>query len=202
MRPKLSAQTPLVLASASEGRRQQLARVGVPFTVEPSRVDEDALKAELADVPLPLRAPALAKAKADEVSARMPGAVVIGGDQICALGLEVLSKPLTTERAAAQLKLLSGRTHYLHTAGVLVRDGELLWQGVSTTALTMRRLTDADIAAYLERDDVRHCCGSYKIESFGLHLFARLDGDETAIPGLPLVGLLAALHGHHLLSLE
>lgn len=181
----------LVLASTSAGRRALLERLGVPFSCVAPGVDEAPLHASEPD---PARlAERLAAAKAGAVAARHPGAVVIGGDQVAALEGEVLHQPGSTERARAQLRRLSGRTHVLHTATCIQHPGGVVaW--LETPRMTMRELSDAQIARAVERDDPRWCAGAYKLERSGIALFERVEAaDWNAVVGLPLLRLVREL---------
>lgn len=181
----------LVLASTSRYRRALLERLGLEFEQEAPGVDEDAAKAEISD-PRAL-AQHLARAKARAVAARRPGDVVIGSDQVGALGLERLDQPGSPERARAQLSQLAGRTHELITA-VCVLDPSGEWEHTDVARLTARPLSQAEIARYVELDDPVDCAGSYKLERAGVALFENIDcADHSAITGLPLIALCGQL---------
>jgi septum formation protein len=181
----------LVLASTSPYRRRLLARLGFDFDVAAPGVDEEA--AAPAGSPLEV-AEALAQAKAGAVASRFPtDAVVIGSDQVCALGDQRFGKPGTAAGAVAQLERLAGRTHELITAVAVLHEG-VATGFVDRTCLTMRPLTVAEIEAYVAQDDPVDCAGSYKLEAAGISLFERIDSaDWTAIEGLPLLGLARVL---------
>lgn len=181
----------LVLASTSAGRRALLERLGVPFSCVAPGVDEAPLHASEPD-PAQL-AQRLAAAKAEAVAALHPEAVVIGGDQVAALEDEVLHQPGSPERAREQLRRLSGRTHVLHTATCIQHPGgAVTW--LEAPRMTMRELTDAEIARSVERDDPRWCAGAYKLERSGIALFERIEAvDWNAVVGLPLLRLVREL---------
>ncbi|MGA1526153.1 MAG: Maf family protein [Planctomycetota bacterium] len=181
----------LVLASTSPYRRRLLARLGFAFDVAAPGVDEEAV----APPGSPLEvAEALARAKALAVASSVPAdAVVIGSDQVCALGDLRLGKPGTAAGAVAQLERLAGKTHELITAVAVVTRG-VVTGFVDRTRLTMRPLTLAEIEAYVAEDDPVDCAGSYKLEAAGISLFERIDSvDWTAIEGLPLLELARVL---------
>lgn len=192
---------PLILASGSTIRQQMLKAVGLTFSVEPSGVDEDAVKAANAGLAMPELAVALASAKALAVSAKSPQAVVIGADQLCVIGETILDKPGSFAKAEAQLTQLAGRTHAQHSGVVLAQAGKIIWQHAAMATLTLRALTAAEIRAYVQAEAPLDSCGAYKFESLGRHLFADVAGDHDVIQGLPLVALLAALHAQGLISL-
>jgi septum formation protein len=188
---------PLVLASASPFRRRMLEAAGLSFEVAPADVDEAAIKRDLlrsGSMPSAI-AEALAVAKAEAVSARLPEALVVGADQVLALGQELFSKPASTSDAREQLLRLRGKSHHLLTAAALALGGKAVWKHVGFAILVMRPFSDAFLADYLAKagDRVRHTVGAYEIEGPGIQLFERIDGDTFTIIGLPLLPLLAEL---------
>lgn len=201
MRSRMTTKAPLILASASIGRKHILTQLQLPFTVETPDFDEDSLKEALEGKTPRQKAMALAEAKAVQASEKLKGKIVIGGDQVCAFQGRTLSKPGTRQRAQSQLRMLAGHIHHLHTAGAIAQNGKLLWSGVETISLHMRPLKDADINTYLDQEDVLMCCGSYKVESLGRFLFSRIDGDSASVPGLPIMQMVDALTRLKLVSL-
>jgi septum formation protein len=176
---------PLVLASTSRYRAALLDRLGVPYATDPPGVDETALPGEAAAA----ACVRLAEAKARAVAPRHPDALVIGSDQLADCDGRHVGKPGTTERARAQLAMLSGRTVVFHT-GVAVLDtatGRCAVERVDVRS-TFRPLTAADIDAYLARESVLDCAGSVRSERLGIALFASIASDDpTALEGLPLI---------------
>ena len=144
----------------------------------------------------------LARAKALSVSSRQPGKYVIGADQTLALGGRLFSKPTGRAQAAEQLRALAGRSHELHSAVAVVRDGKILFEAVAIAGMTMRRLGDAEIDVYLDQagEAVTSSVGAYQLEGLGVHLFERIEGDYFTILGLPLLPLLAFLRSERLLG--
>ena len=186
----------LVLASGSRARQGMLQAAGVTFTVQTANVDEAAIRARLAVLtPAAHVATVLATEKALAVSKLSPGDLVIGSDQVLALGLDILSKPGDRAAARAQLASLRGRTHALHSAVALARDGVLVWSGVETAELAMRDFSDAFLDSYLDAvgEEVCHSVGAYHLEGRGIQLFDRVRGDYFTILGMPLLPLLAEL---------
>lgn len=185
----------VILASQSAARRAMLTAAGVPHEALPAHVDEDAITAGLmAEQASPERiADALAEVKALKISRQVPGALVLGADSVVAAADgALLNKPETRPRAEAQLRQLAGTTHRLISAAVICEGGKPIWRSVSAARLTMRRLSDAFITSYLdaEGEAVLGCAGCYRIEGLGAQLFARVDGDQFTIRGLPLFPVL------------
>jgi septum formation protein len=197
----MPAPSPLILASTSRYRRELLARLGVPFEVLAPAVDEARLPGESPAA----MARRLALAKAAEVAARRPDALVIGSDQTASFdGGDVIGKPGTHERAVEQLRRASGRELVFHTALALVgRSIPFERATVVETRVRFRELTDERIEAYLAREPAYDCAGSAKAEGLGIALIASLDGsDPTALVGLPLIELTTLLEaaGHPVLG--
>ncbi len=181
----------IVLASTSRYRRALMQRFGLPFDVQAPGCDEDIQ--DDSDPVAVVRELSLRKARA--VATRDPEALVIGSDQVIHLDGRTLSKPGTAERARQQLATLAGQTHRLVT-GVAVIDGRDGGEHVDHEdfRITFRDLTAAEIARYVQLDQPLDCAGSYKLESLGVWLVERLDGeDESSIVGLPLVRLARIL---------
>ena len=198
-------ETSIVLASASATRRALLEGAGVPHRIEPSRVDEDEIKAAMraAGAPAVEIAEVLAEAKARYVSRKHPDALVLGADQILACDGETFDKPVDRADALSQFHRLRGRRHELISYAVIVRGGDRIWQGVDTAKLTMRAdASDAFFEAYLEAagDDAFNGPGGYRVESLGVQLFSDIDGSHYTILGLPLLALLDYLRANGILE--
>jgi septum formation protein len=189
------APQPLVLASRSDIRGKILAAAGLRFEIRPSRIDERAIEANADFTDAAAAARHLAHAKADVVAASLPGRLVLGADQTLARGAKRFGKPVSRAEAAEQLRALRGRTHELHSALALVRDGEALFACVNSARLTMRNFSDQFLNEYLglAADAAMNSVGAYQLEGIGIHLFERVEGDYFTILGLPLMPLLAFL---------
>jgi septum formation protein len=194
----------LLLASQSQTRRQMMAAAGVAFETVAAPLDEEEAKAGLAAAGFEPRdtAEMLAELKAKSVAAG-PDALVIGADQVLELDDgTMLSKPGSREEALAQLRLLSGGTHYLHSAAVVAEGGERVWGETETVAMDVRVLSEDFLQAYLdaEYEAVRFSVGAYRIEGMGAQLFEEVEGSHFAILGLPLLPLLDYLRDRGLLQ--
>ena len=181
----------LILASTSRYRAGLLGRLGIPFATEAPGVDESPLPGEAAAD----RAARLARAKAEAVARRHPGAWVIGSDQVAVRDGEVLGKPLDAARCEAQLLASSGREVAFLTAACLARAGERRRpEHLDVTRVQFRRLTAAEVRRYVELERPFDCAGGFKCEGLGIALFDRIEsGDPTALIGLPLIWVAQAL---------
>ena len=185
----------LVLASASRFRRRMLEAAGLSFRVVPAEVDEVGLRRRMTAADLARVAETLAQAKAVAVSKAHPHALVVGADQVLALGDKLFNKPKDLNEAREQLKTLRGHPHHLHTAAALAQAGKVLWSHTETARLVMHPFSDAFLDRYLAAAGARVCqtVGAYEIEGRGIQLFERIEGDSFTIIGLPLLALLAEL---------
>ena len=193
----------LILASASASRRALLAAAGVAFDVRPADIDEAEIKrGALAEgVSVEDAALRLADLKAMAVARREPEALVIGADQILVCGGVWFDKPSDVAAAREQLRALRGRRHELVTAVVCHRDGGRVWHDVATPCLVMRDFSEEFLEGYLaaEGGAVTSTVGAYRLESRGVQLFDAIEGDYSAILGLPLLSLLSFLRRKRLL---
>lgn len=187
--------TGLILASQSASRRAMLEAAGVPFRAEAAGVDEEAAKAALIAQGLDGRslADALAELKALKVSRRHPDALVLGCDStVQAADGSLLDKAESRAEARAQLAALAGTTHRLSSAAVVALGGQPIWRHVDVARLTMRAVSESFLDTYLDAEwpAIGGCVGGYRIEGLGAQLFARIEGSQFTIMGLPLLPLL------------
>ncbi|MFS8036273.1 Maf family protein [Xanthobacter sp. AM11] len=193
---------PLVLASKSATRLTLLVHAGVPVETVAAEVDERSLQAQAGEDVDPAHiALLLARAKALAGSRAAPGRLVLGADQTLALGPKIYHKPETVEAARLQLMELAGHTHALHSAVAVAMDGTVMFDTVVSAFLTMRPLSEDALATYLAAAGQRvlTSVGAYQLESVGVHLFTRVDGDHFTILGLPLLQLLPFFRAQGLL---
>jgi septum formation protein len=194
----------IVLASASAARRHMLQQAGVTLAVDIAAVDEEAVKLGLwQETRNPARpAELLAELKATRVSARHPGALVVGADQMLDCDGRWFDKPASPEQAREQLKALRNKTHRLTSAVAAVRDGHTLWRHTGSARLTMRNFTDRFLDEYLAAagSAVLGSVGAYQLEGLGAQLFLAIEGDFFTILGLPLLPLLDFLRENGELS--
>jgi septum formation protein len=199
-----AADPPLILASGSATRAALLRAAGLAFTTATPGVDEAAIKeaAQAEGIPPADAALMLAEAKAERISRRNPGALVIGADQLLVCEGAWFDKPTDAEAAKAQLARLSGRRHELVTAVLCHRGGARVWQHVATPRLMMRELRPDVIADYVaaEGEAVTASVGGYRVEGLGLRLFRHIEGEHSAILGLPMLPLLGFLRQHGVLD--
>lgn len=184
----------LILASTSPYRRDLLGRLRIPFDAQPPRTREFALEGE-APHDTALR---LAREKSVAMQTANPEAVVIGSDQVAALGELRLGKPGTRARAIAQLEQASGRTVEFHTA-ICVGCAATGRQetGIDTTRVRFRTLTRSVIERYVDAEKPFDCAGSAKAEALGITLVERIESsDPTGLIGLPLILVTTALAAH------
>lgn len=191
----------LVLASTSPIRGTLLANAGVPYAAEAPGVDEAALKTAFDEDEIVLAA-MLAEAKAKAVSARRPGALVIGSDSLVSVQGRRFDKPAGRESAAEHLRFFSGKVMELTSAVALVQDGETLWRHMDQAQLKVRELSEQFIGDYLEAEwpEVAYCVGVFRLEGPGVQLFDFIAGDHFTILGLPLFPLLGELRRRGVLA--
>ena len=183
----------VILASGSASRRALLSGAGIEAEALKPNVDESAAKAVMRTENISVRDQAmrLAELKAVKVSTAQPG-LVIGGDQMLALGDQAFDKPVDLAAAKITLQALSGQRHTLETAIVVAENGQPVWRHLARPSLTMRTLSEPFIDTYLEKtgDAVLATVGAYQLEGLGSQLFTQIEGDYFSILGLPLLPLL------------
>jgi len=182
-------QASLLLASTSPYRRELLEKLGIVFEAKAPLCDEDTFKKQISD-PVKL-ATTLAFEKAKSLATSQN--IVIGGDQLVALGSQIFGKPKTFAKACEQLSQMNGKTQELITAVCVFAFGEP-HPILNITRLKMRALSKEQIENYVRRDQPLDSAGSYKIEKSGLTLFEKIECEDfSAIQGLPLIALTTLL---------
>jgi len=184
---------PLVLASRSPIRRVLLEAAGIPVEQIAPDLDERAIEARAGPLSAVDAALLLAREKARAVEAPVQGQFVLGVDQTLALGRARFTKPADMETAREQLRALSGRTHEICSAIGVAKDGRVIFTHCEVARMTMRSLSERFLDAYLETagSAVTGSVGGYQLETLGIHLFERIEGDHFTILGLPLIQLLS-----------
>ena len=180
----------LILASTSRYRRELLQRLRLPFDVAAPGTDEAALPGE----PPQALARRLAAAKATAIASHMPGAWVIGSDQVAELDGIALGKPGTRDAAVSQLASMSSREVVFRTAVSVVHGDGRAFHAEDATIVRFRGLDDAEIGRYVDAEQPFDCAGSFKSEGLGIVLFdAIVSQDPTALIGLPLIATAGLL---------
>lgn len=181
----------LILGSSSPYRRELLQRLRLPFETCSPDIDESTLPGETPAA----SATRLALAKARAVARLHPDALVIGSDQVAELQGQALGKPGNHERAAAQLRAMSGQEVLFHTAlAVVCADSGFTSQDLAPVRVRFRQLDEVEIDSYLRAEQPYDCAGSAKVEGLGITLLRAVESDDpTALIGLPLIRLCTML---------
>jgi len=182
-----SQELPIVLASGSKYRRELLSRILNAFEHASPDIDETPISGES-----PRECAArLARSKTKALAEQFPAHWIIGSDQLASLDKEILGKPLTKERAIAQLSLCSGRrVSFLTSIALLNSQTGEIKEYLEEVVVTFRGLTEPEIVAYIEREQPLDCAGSFKCEGLGISLFESIESrDPNTLIGLPLIGL-------------
>jgi septum formation protein len=180
----------IILASKSEVRKQILDKYGFKLEVFPSNVDEDEIKNSLISKgasPL-LISKNLAEVKANKVSMKKPDMIVLGADSVIDIDGILISKPKTREEGLNILKKLNGKKHQLISSVCISKNGSMIWNYSDTSVLTMKKLNLDQLKNYLSKisDKKLFAYGVYQIEADGRSLFAKIEGNEDSIMGLPV----------------
>ena len=182
-----------------------LEAAGVEVAAVPALVDEDSIKAAMIAEHAKPRdiADALAQAKAQKVSRKYLGSLVIGSDQILEMADgSLLDKPCDHAEAKAQLRGLSGQSHKLISAAVICEAGQPVWRQIESVKMAMRPLSEGFINSYVDRywNEIQYCVGCYRIETEGAQLFERIEGNQFAVIGMPLLPVLDYLRVRGILA--
>ena len=180
----------IVLASKSSVRKKILEDNKIKCKVEPSNVDEESVKESL------LREKAspeiisknLAELKANKISQKRMGELVLGADSVIDLNGKIISKPVNRDEALAILNDLNGQTHHLISSVCISQNGSMIWNYTNKASLTMKQMREDELINYLAKisDEALYAYNVYQIEGEGRSLFSKIDGDEDTIMGLPI----------------
>jgi len=180
----------IILASKSKVRKKILEENGINCVVEPANIDEDLVKDSLIkEGALPaIISKNLAELKANKISQKKNGELVLGADSIIDLNNKIISKPSNRNEALAILKKLNGQKHYLISSVCISKNGSMIWNFTDKAELTMKKMTTDELKLYLEkiRDEELYAYNVYQIEGEGRSLFLKIKGDEDTIMGLPI----------------
>ena len=180
----------IILASKSKVRKKILEENGINCVVEPANIDEDLVKDSLLkEGALPtIVSKNLAELKANKVSQKKNGELVLGADSIIDLSGKIISKPSNRNEALAILKKLNGQKHYLISSVCISKNGSMIWNFTDKAELTMKQMSTDELRLYLAkiRDEELYAYNVYQIEGEGRSLFSKIEGDEDTIMGLPI----------------
>jgi len=180
----------VVLASKSVIRKKILEKNGFSCIVEPSNVDEEIVKESLLKegATPEIISKNLAELKANKVSQKRNGEIVLGADSVIDLNNKIISKPKNREQALEILKELNGKTHYLISSVCISKNGSMIWNYSDKASLTMKKMTDEDLKKYLSKikDETLYAYNVYQIEGEGRNLFSKIKGEKETIMGLPI----------------
>jgi len=180
----------IILASKSKVRKKILEKNGINCVVEPANIDEDLVKDSLLkEGALPtIVSKNLAELKANKVSQKKNGELVLGADSIIDLNGKIISKPSNRNEALSILKKLNGKKHYLISSVCISKNGSMIWNFTDKAELTMKKMSDEELQEYLEKisDEALFSYNVYQIEGEGRSLFSKIEGDENTIMGLPI----------------
>jgi len=188
----------IILASKSPVRKKILEENGIKCIVEPSDVDEDLVKESLLkkNITPKIISKNLAELKANKISQKKNGNLVLGADSIIDLDGEIISKPLNRNDAFNILKKLNGKKHQLISSVCISKNGSMIWNYTDAANLTMKQMTNEELKSYLTKikDKELYAYNVYQIEGEGRSLFSKIEGDEDTIMGLPVKQIKAYLN--------
>ena len=180
----------IILASKSKVRKKILEENEINCVVEPANIDEDLVKDSLIkEGALPvIVSKNLAELKANKISQKKNGELVLGADSIIDLNNKIISKPSNRNEALAILKKLNGQKHHLVSSVCISKNGSMIWNYTDKAELTMKEMTTSELKLYLTkiRDEELYAYNVYQIEGEGRSLFSKIEGDEDTIMGLPI----------------
>ena len=180
----------IILASKSKVRKEILNKNNISCVVEPSNVDEDLVKKSLLNegATPEIISKNLAELKANKISQKKDGEIVLGADSVIDLDNEIISKPSDRNEALNILKKLNGKKHHLISSVCISKNGSMIWNYTDKAVLTMKKMSDEELKKYLNKisDEALYAYNVYQIEGEGRTLFSNIEGDEDTIMGLPV----------------
>ena len=180
----------IILASRSKVRKKILEENNIKCEIIPSNIDEDSIKESLIkEKATPeIISKNLAELKANKVSQKKNGELVLGADSVIDLNGEIVSKPSNREEALMILQKLNGKKHHLISSVCISKNGAMIWNHTDKASLTMKQMKDEELKSYLAKikDKALYAYNVYQIEGEGRSLFLKIEGDEDTIMGLPV----------------
>ena len=180
----------IILASGSGIRKKILENHGIKCEVIPAKINENQIKESLLETNTTpeLISKNLAELKANKISEKKHGELVLGADSVIDLNGEIISKPINREEAFKTLRKLNGQKHQLISSVCISKNGSMIWNFTDASTLTMKQLNPNEIKLYLAKigDKELYAYGVYQIEAEGRSLFSKIEGDEDSIMGLPI----------------
>ena len=180
----------IILASKSGVRKKILEENQIKCIVEPSNVDEDSVKEGLLkeNATPEIISKNLAELKANKISQKRNGILVLGADSVIDLKGKIISKPANRIEALKTLHDLNGQTHHLISSVCISQNGSMIWNHTDKASLTMKQMREDELISYLNKisDEALYAYNVYQIEGEGRSLFSKIDGDEDTIMGLPV----------------
>ena len=180
----------IILASKSRVRKKILEANKINCMVEPSNIDEDSIKESLLKEKASpeIISKNLAELKANKISKKRSGNLVLGADSVIDLHGEIISKPIDRREALEILNNLNGQTHQLISSVCISQNGSMIWNYTDKASLTMKQMSEEELKNYLDKisDETLYAYNVYQIEGEGRSLFSKIEGDENTIMGLPV----------------
>jgi septum formation protein len=180
----------IILASKSLVRKKILEENGIKCIVEPSNIDEDLIKESLLkeNASPKLISKNLAELKANKVSQKKNGNLVLGADSVINFNEKIISKPSNRDEALVILQKLNGQKHQLISSVCISKNGSMIWNYTDIAVLTMKQMSNQELKSYLTKikDKELYAYNVYQIEGEGKSLFSNIEGDENTIMGLPI----------------
>ena len=182
--------TSIILASKSKVRKEILKKNGIKCLVVSSNIDEEPVKESLlykGESP-EIISKNLAELKANKVSEKFNGELVLGADSVIDLNGDLISKPSNRDNALEILNKLNGKKHCLISSACISKNGSIIWNYTDKAVLTMKKMSIQQLIEYLSKikDEALYAHNVYQIEGEGRNLFSKMEGDEDTIMGLPV----------------